>query len=236
MKYSILFPYYDRATQFDKTLQSFIHHYSDRDDYEIIVIEDHKNVHDSKFHKGLMDVISKYEDKLTIKYIEYTRENVCNPAEMFNIGVRESDGEFIVLTNPEMVHETNVLGYYDKKLEEDNTLYVVSTARNVKNLVVGDKITYKHVGWYAHPEKRNVPLHFCSVISKEVYNTIGGFDEEYIKGIAYEDTDFIKILEKHDITIDFTTKSSVLHQEHPKNYRNQKLWNINKAYYNDKWR
>ena len=46
MKYSIIMPYYDRRYQLKKTLESFCIFYSYRQDYEVVLVEDGKNVND----------------------------------------------------------------------------------------------------------------------------------------------------------------------------------------------
>ena len=77
--------------------------------------------------------------------------------------------------------------------------------------------TFKFISWYQHTT-RNVKYHFCSVISKENYFKCGGFDEQYSLGIASEDYNFIRRVEKAGMKVVCRKDLIVNHIAHPKDY------------------
>ena len=72
--------------------------------------------------------------------------------------------------------------------------------------------------WYQHPTIHNKNLHFCCVIDKMYLDILGGFDEDYKKGICYEDDDFIfrikEILKLNIISVPLTSNVGVVHLYH----------------------
>ncbi len=244
MKYSIILPYYNRVTQFRTSLEIFKLHYNDRNDFEFIIVEDYKNQQDNKLHTELLEVISEFPE-YNFQLIPYYRHVCNNPAEMFNIGVTMSNGEYIILSNPEMVHETNILNAFDTILETDPNVYVVASVKLTTPVEILDNtIQYKFHSWQSHPKIQafDHPYHYCSCMSKRNYIHIGGFDEEYVHGIACEDDDFVLNVHAHGIKFIFSDELIVLHQDHDVAYQdydtkqqNKKLYNINFARLRTKW-
>ena len=62
---------------------------------------------------------------------------------------------------------------------------------------------------------RIYPMCWFLGISKALFNRVGGFDEEYLKGMAFEDSDFVGrcVLDTGKLVID--TGTLALHQSHP---------------------
>jgi hypothetical protein len=238
MKYSFILPYYKRHKEFELTLRSFSNLYNNRDDFEIIIIEDYKSHSDNILHNELLKVIAKFN--FNFIHICYNRHPVYNPSEMFNIGVSRANGEYVILSNPEVLHQENILQYFDEMLILHPLNYIVCPCKAIKN-VTNDLTFDEHIinndfyQWYAHPIHRNRPYHFCSVLNKMQYININGFDEEYTKGIAAEDDDFIQNIKLNHIPIIFNSTPIVLHQEHHKDRIDTKLLTINRDYwYNTK--
>ena len=233
-------PYIDRAPQFHHTLLSYRHWYKDRNDYEIIIVEDAKNVDES--HNKLKSVISTFKE-LPIRLIK-SKVVTYNPAPAFNLGIRCAKGKYIIITNPEVFHYTNILEGLDGR-QKDDTYYVC--ACRLEKLPAKYPAVYTSdinrdkkfkTSWYQHTKFRNKQYHFCSCISKENYNKIGGFDERYIIGMGYDDTDFIETIRKSDLRIVAEDAFVTVHQYHEwilPTEQVQKLSNINKKIYEEKW-
>ena len=66
-------------------------------------------------------------------------------------------------------------------------------------------------------EKKPIPLHFFSSCKKEHVEAIGGFDEEYLRGMAFEDNDFGARLGLHCGQVLIDTSVLCIHQSHPPN-------------------
>jgi len=242
-KYSIVFPYYKRSSQLHNSLISFQHHYKDRNDYEVIVVEDIKNYNNAEEHEKLLKVLKFYTqnaDKVVnIKLIKSSFENCYNPAPLFNLGVKNASGEYLIITNPEIFHKDNILSACDDILSKYDDHYIVFSCLNVdeypKSVSDFDEFTFKPKMWYQHLKYRNALFHFCSCLSKRQYEEIGGFDEIYSLGIAYDDDDFRETINKAGIQFIATDSFLTLHQDHGSVFDKlpdyEKRLNRNKALY-----
>jgi GT2 family glycosyltransferase len=215
-------PYYNRANQLYNSLGSFLYHYKDRNDFEVIIIEDGKTVKDEKRHKELRTVINCHNLHLNIGHIQTDYKDCWNPAPLFCDGIEASSGEFLVLTNPEIFHKSNILSALDVEFTKDKNVYIVCACENVKidryyeTVQDMDKFKYEHLMWYQHSEHRNRLLHFCTSISREQYDKIGGFDRRYMYGAAVEDVDFVEKVKKSGMPIIVRDDLVTLHQDHGK--------------------
>jgi GT2 family glycosyltransferase len=72
-------------------------------------------------------------------------------------------------------------------------------------------------------------FHFCSALSKNNYQKIGGFDERYCNGIAYDDNCFYERIRLNGLKIVLRDDLLTYHIEHSRQYisENMKLWGIN---------
>lgn len=208
MKYSLILPYY-RRPELRKALESFAHHYVGRDDYEVLVVEDSKNEADYNRHVELDCIIYEFSRKMKIRY--FLDEKVSyNPAHKYNLGVSAAEGQFIVLSNPEVVHDTNILAGLDEAFAKDPEVYVVCACAAIDKGVL--------ISWYQHSRMRNALFHFCSAMSKANYQKVGGFDEVYCGGIGFEDEDFVRRVTMAGIRVIPKDDLITAHLEHDKEY------------------
>lgn len=238
MKYSILMPYHKRSNLLNVTLLSFDYHYKNRDDYEVIIIEDFKNFNNKEEHEKLLEVISKYKN---VKL--YSPEiSSFNPSKLFNYGIDRSNGEYIILTNPEIVHFKNVLDGLDEEFLKNFNNYIIcscqSSFKSKIDINKFEEFQYSSNEWYQHTLYNNRRLHFCSAIKKELIVKIGKFDETYDKGISYDDDDLRNNIINNGINIINRDDLVTVHLEHDRYYQQsqQHLININRNYYLNKWR
>jgi GT2 family glycosyltransferase len=225
MKYSIVIPYINRAALFDKSLDNYGALYGDRKDLEIIIIRDSKCDSQDTLH----DVVANYKDYLNIRVIEQEATNLFSPVIHFNRGVKECSGEFIVITNPETLHETNILNGLDNEFAKDPEQCIVCACKTL------DK-NGEMAGWYQHSIYRPGMYYFCLAMSKKLYLDIGGFDEDFAEGHAFEDDDFRETIKKAGIRINQRDDLIACHQWHePRNVKDRTIkWERNKALYESK--
>lgn len=214
LKYSILMPCLNRQTQLNNTLASFAWHYGlhDRTDYEVILMEDSKTTDD------LSAVVNAWRLAINICHVKQECPGF-NPSTLFNAAAKCAAGEYLILTSPECLHFVDVLGMFDEILEAKPEAYVIGScmsARKVGRFTSPDNFDYKEDRWYQHSVYNNKGLHFCSVLSKSQYTMVGGFDEKYADGIAYEDDAFRDIIKLRGIEVIPVDAAVVLHQEHDK--------------------
>lgn len=204
IKYSILMPYYDRLNQLRETLKSFSVWYEDRNDFEINLILDNKVL--QKEIITLEDIAK--ESLLNIRMF-FREASSCNPCMSFNLGAFHSKGDFFVITNPECSHTIDILNGLDYEFALDPDVYVVCGCKGF------DK-EGKFKKWLQHSEYNNRGLHFCTALNKETYFGIGGFDERFMYGIAYDDDAFRDALKKKGIKFIYRDDLLVNHQFHNK--------------------
>lgn len=213
MKYSILMPYFDRLIQLRITLASFIHFYGDRDDYEVIIIEDPKN------RDNAQAAVRSFADRVIIRWLEADYKDDCyTPSPFYNQAASEARGEYLVITNPECLHYTDVLGGLDIIFEMMPDIYAVCACQNVLKVTMNgdgfERLSFVREKWFQHSKHANKLLNFCTALSKENYERIGGFDERYAAGFAFADDDFRDRVTDAGIKIVPRDGLVVLHQRH----------------------
>lgn len=230
MRYSIIFPYYDKP-ELMSTLSNFHFNYSlsHDDKYEVIVVEDSKNNLDKDMHGILMDIAQGYS-----KHCRVVQDPLpsYNSANKYNVGAKEAQGDIIILSNPETHHLTDVLSYLDK-CDFTNKYYVMDCLNAELVATPNQGYVYKFLEWYQHPTI-NRQYHFCSAISKENYYRVGGFPLILTGGIAYEDDFFLARVKQAGIEVISEHNEVVAHINHPREYglhpeEKQRLYNINQA-------
>lgn len=230
IKYSIIMPYYMRIPQAHKTLQTFVELYKKRDDYEVIIVEDFKNVISGLQSKRLEVLVGLFSKDINIKLFQYP-SLTYNCSALINYGAKKASGEYLILTSPECRHITNILKGFDEEIERDNgNKYIVCACEHVN-------FSGQHISWYQHSRNNNNNLHFCSMISKENFFNIGGFDSRYYMGKGYDDNDFLRTIVVNKITI---INRDDLIVQHLKHYKDSGVFIArktlrNKKLYEEKW-
>jgi glycosyltransferase involved in cell wall biosynthesis len=217
VKYSIVMPYYKRVYQLSATLVSLEHHYSKRDDYEVVIVTDPKN--DDRFDEVARDWASALPLAVVRGRVD---RPVYNPSPFFNQGAYEATGEYIVLTSPECFHLSDVLGGLDEEFDRDPVAYVVCACDSGLRCSIDDRdfgsFRYEHHMWYHKSNDRNTRYHFCSAMSRSLFVAMGGFDQDYADGIAYDDDDFRDRVEHAGIRFVLRDDLVVVHQEHDRTH------------------
>jgi len=220
IKVSLLLPSYKKSIMLDLTLWSMTQQKINYD-LEIIVIND-----------GIKDntenICNKYKDKLNIKYIFTGQRNknnivVRNPCFATNIAVKESKGDIIILSAPDVLHLNNAIDLIveplltNKKLMTiPDFLYMDTTGNTLNYLLENKNLSLPNnllEEIKKHPEsKRAVEMTYFVGMFKEEYIKIGGMDEDFT-GFAGQDNDLMNRLQLNNL-IYHRTKAEVLHLYH----------------------
>lgn len=224
---SVVVAYFNRKQLFIETLKSIAR--SSYKNFEVIAVDD-----------GSMD--TERIDDLEFPFLRVIRiepkdkwyYNSCVP---YNIGINASNGDIVVLQNPECLHVHDVLQYVSKVV--NNSIYISMSAysfnKDMTRYLLGSTSpdydsfieTFKslpqqsvidYVGWYNHSVYRPVHYHFCAALTKKNLRKLNGFDERYAMGIGYEDNEFINRVGKLGLDKIIADDVSVIHQWHPKVY------------------
>lgn len=113
-----------------------------------------------------------------------------NPCVPINAAVRASSGDVIVLTNPEVEHREDVLTGMLAMLEHPDD-YVTVACQDVSGMwIAGPMVNYAYENGRM-PVPPNAHFHFCAMFHRELFERVGGFDEEYRFGRSMEDNDWL---------------------------------------------
>jgi GT2 family glycosyltransferase len=181
MKYSILLPYYDRP-QMREAFKAFERLYGNRDDYEIVVIEAPQNFR-KKYHTTLRDIIDDHPS-LRVRHIQQNKRATLCPGTAYNMGADVAKGKYFIISNPECVHQTDVLAALDEEFDRNPGRYIVAACLGL------DK-DGKPMQWYQHSVFKDHKLNHCTAISRDNYFAVGGFDEDFADGYSRCDIDFV---------------------------------------------
>lgn len=210
MKYSIIMPYYERAEQLQKTLESFTELYGRRYDFEIVIVRDSKM--NPKQTRELIDIADQFKFLITI-ISDGLKKPCFNPSTAFNRGAEAACGEYVVLTSPECLHENDILGGLDEEFEVRPFSYVVCACKAAPRAKKDQK---KEFVWYQHGTHNNKQYHFCSCLHRDLYQEVGGFDERFTDGYGYDDDAFRDRVRMKGVFFKNRDDLIAFHQEHAK--------------------
>lgn len=223
---SIITAYYNRKELFKRTLKSIARQNYSKE-LEVIAVDD-----GSKEEERLEDLISEFPFLKVIRLNPQEKwyHNSCIP---FNIGFEAAKGDKIIIQNPECYHLGDILSYTDQHLKEniylsfscfsldknttDNYNLNLFNQELLKDIIAENNYMHKKegdFGWYNHSIFRSEAFHFCSAITKKDLDELGGFDELFSMGIAYDDDEFVTRIRKKMMNIVFEDDEIVLHQNH----------------------
>jgi len=232
MKISVIFAHFNRPAYLEKTLWSYYHLHKNLKEVEFIVVDDFSS-------KTAEEVCKKLSPKMNIVYYERTGEKRQGAGIFaFNKAAELASGDIIIIANPECMPISPILEEASYKLEKNIYLtfkcYSLSSDTQEKiNLLDFSKsnvfnqmreflvfspscvTTEGQDGWYNHPQFRPKFYHFTAGLRRKTYIEMGGFDELFGDGVAFEDDDFIRRLRLQNIPFVFAD-GTVLHQNHYK--------------------
>jgi glycosyltransferase involved in cell wall biosynthesis len=222
---SIVMGFYDRHRQLERTLKTIKK--SLIEDYEVIVVDDASEI-----------PFETDEEKVRVIRIEKKDKWWVNPCIAYNIGFKEAKGDVIIIQNPECCHEGDVLLYVANNIEKGTYLSISCLETDQKMSALIEKelhnLNWSDItkGWMNHPYYNPINFHFCTAIMKSDLDMLGGFDERYARGIAFDDTEFIRRIYRKGMKILSPEYPFVIHQYHDRGHwnnpalleRNRKLY------------
>ncbi|MHA7823821.1 glycosyltransferase family 2 protein [Chryseobacterium arthrosphaerae] len=228
MKISIVTAYYNRKKLFENTLSSIISQSPDPSmELEVIAVDD-----GSDEEERLEDLTEQYPFLKVIR-LEKADKWYFNSCIPFNIGFREAKGDIVILQNPECLHYGDVLKYTQKHINDsnyisfscfslgiestDNLHTLLESPEKLKKLMADNNVGYIGDGldcWYNHSVTNPKGYHFCSAITKKNLYDLGGFDERFARGIAFDDNEFLHRVKLKGLQIEIIDQPIVLHQNH----------------------
>lgn len=220
MKVSLILPSFKKPVTLDLNLWSLCQ-FQTQFDLEIMVIND--GVDD-----GTKEVCDKYKNKLDIKYLFSGQRNIegtiyRNPCFATNIGVKQSGGDIIILSAPDLIYLNNVIDLGVSPLLENNKimttpeiLYFDNTGNTLNYLLRNRNLNIPNdlmQEIQLDPEcKRSIEMTYFIGLYKEEYIKIGGMDEDFT-GYAGQDNDLMFRLQANGLSY-FKTEAQMIHLYH----------------------
>jgi GT2 family glycosyltransferase len=127
----------------------------------------------------------------------------CNPAMALNIGLGEAKNENVIITCPEVMPTTPVLAQFSQEL-----------GKNVLAQVFEDGIPL-----VSTTHRSEFPgLYFLAMYNKgEVIEKLNGWDEDFMAGTGWEDTDFGERFKRAGLSYTVRDDIQAIHQKHERN-------------------
>lgn len=187
---SVIIPCDNRWTLLEKTMEAY-HRLHDSDTIartEFIVI--------TRAKVGKPKMI----DRL-IPYSFDSKE--CNPAMALNIGLKEAKNVNVVITCPEVMPTTPVLEQFSHYAGSNVLAQVFEDGSPL--------ISTTH--------RREFPgLYFLAMYNKiEIINRLNGWDEDFMAGTGWEDTDFGERFKRAGMCYSIKDDIQAIHQKHERN-------------------
>lgn len=226
---SLVLPYWCRREATMRSLDLLEQCYRSGPELEVIIVDDGSPESES------LTGLRFYDIPVWVIRLP-TKDQPKNPCVPINAGVRAARGEIIALSNPEILHETPVLGAMRDELE---TL-------GEKGYVLAACWCPEEDLWHCHSSvsvhrpdgARVVPgtgYHFLSMLRRTFFYSAGGFDEDYREGTGWDDPDWVNRLVRAGAR--FRIRDDLV-VKHPRRGA-QSHWiedrDKNRALYDEKW-
>jgi glycosyltransferase involved in cell wall biosynthesis len=215
---SLILPYFERQQAALNALALIERHYADLD-LEVIVVDD------GSPEPFVMPPPGRVDMKLVRLPTKNHAASTCVP---WNRGVEEASGNIVVLSCVEMLHEAPVL-----RAMRHEILRREETYRDDLTYVSAAVWCPEQSRWHVHSSLGKPPLNFLMMMRASLFYKVGGFDEEYREGMAFDDADFSMRLQATGARYVIRDDLVVTHPRtgakaayHPEQHeRNRKLFN-----------
>lgn len=171
--------------------------------------------------------VSKYlVDKALMKdvrLIPYTVETGFNVSKALNLGVRNAKYDNIIITSPEVKPSTDVLAQLSE-CQGKNIVCQVADQDENGNLSILVSKTFRG---------ETPAMYFLAMFQKKDIEAINGWDEDFMKGYAYEDNDFGDRWVRAGLPFEIREDICAVHQYHPRGETIRGGMAINQQHYHD---
>lgn len=158
-----------------------------------------------------------------VRVISYEHETGFNPSKALNIGVRNAKYDNIIITSPEVKPTIDVLAQLSECLDKNVVCQVSDQDVNGNLTVLVSKI-YRG---------ENPGMYFLAMFQKKDIEAINGWDEEFMKGYAYEDNDFGERWVRAGLPFEIREDIQAVHQYHPRSETIPGGLTTNQQHYHD---
>jgi GT2 family glycosyltransferase len=235
MKLSIVIPYFQRRELLELGLIS-LSKQTLPEDYEILIL-----------NEGLPEdtngILEKFIN-LNLRIIFTGQRNLKGiiiwrvPCYAINIGIKQAQGEFIIITCPEIYHLDNDIIPMIKELETNFKQIIITKGKDDREATflnaVKNNSNNLNQEYDKLPNRLMTEFPFFMAMTREEFMDINGYDEEFGNGNCWDDQDFVdRMVANGNIYKELDYR--IVHLYHPRlNYKLTKinnLWIKNKKLY-----
>lgn len=160
----------------------------------------------TRSYKDLREMLEARDLMKDVRLIPYEIEAGFNPSRAFNIGTMVAKYDNIIITSPEVKPSTDVLQQLSELLDKNVICEAWDEAED-GNLTLLVNSGFRSDSPY---------MYFLAMFRKEDIISINGWDEEFMKGYAYEDNDFGERWKRAGLPWEMHDEIKALHQYHPR--------------------
>jgi len=217
MKVSVVIPTYNRDKLLAETLTSLVNQTFDRDDYEILVV-------DNASTDGTKDVVTNFSDK-TKGLVRYLYESRPGAHFARNGAVKHARGELLYFTDDDVLAERDMLENLVKVLEIDSNVASATGPVRAKWLSpppdwVLHLCNNSLLSLHELPDKFLVSdsdpgIFSChQIVRKDVFIDAGGFNPDIVNGewLGDNETGLNIKIQKLGYKFAYTAKALIYHQ------------------------
>lgn len=141
-----------------------------------------------------------------VRLVAYKHDKGFNPSMALNIGARNAKYENLIITSPEVKPNPDTLERLSRKLDT-NVICQVSDQDEHGNLETLVSKTFRG---------ETPAMYFLAMFKKSDIEKINGWDEDFMKGYAYEDNDFGERWVRAGLPFEVDEDIQGIHQYHPR--------------------
>lgn len=242
---SVIISTYNRAGHLNKGLWSQVHQKTQPD--EIVVVDDGSDDHTKEVVRGYQKQYSY------IRYIYNHNPGYTNCCLAKNIGIKESRGDILIFTEPEILYIGDIVGQHKKWHKKENRIFISSGTvycamagavrrmtqfefENPELLKKWKGIKEWAEGYQPQREdlvvQRGVSATYSASIKKEELEAVGGWDERFLPRWGWDDLDLQSRISMNKVQCISDSSMEVVHLAH--GYTGCfEVWEYNKALHDD---
>ncbi len=236
----------DRAELLEANLLSLSH--QTEKDFEVVISDNSAN------KDPIRKCVDKYRNlglNITLAFVDPSLNKHAraysgcyNPVVQQNVSAKLSKGDILVFTSPEVINAVEnverIRNHFESVENKNDFLYgwvdekplpaVEALIRTgITSDIIKDICKVSMGGARCRDDDWRLISYFIGAIKRDLFFRVGGMEESLMRGLGYDDDDFIRRLKLSGAQFKLDNKIAGIHLCHSRSYIND--GGVNKAYY-----